>query len=29
VGARLELAVPEAEPPAELVGRVVVIRRAS
>jgi cobalamin biosynthesis protein CobW len=29
VGARLELAVPDAEPPAELVGRVVVIRRAS
>ena len=28
VGARVELAVPEREPPAELVGRVVVIRRA-
>ncbi len=28
VGARVELAAPESEPPAELVGRLVVIRRA-
>lgn len=27
VGARLELSVPEATPPADLIGRVVVIRR--
>jgi cobalamin biosynthesis protein CobW len=28
VGARIELSVPEATPPADLIGRVVVIRRA-
>ena len=27
VGARIELATPDVEPPPELVGRVVVIRR--
>jgi hypothetical protein len=29
VGARIELSRPDAEPPEALVGRLVVIRRAS
>jgi len=28
VGARIELSVPDSPPPEELVGRLVVIRRA-